>query len=81
FKSLVFLGTGAVLLATGERNLGRLGGLIRFLPWTAWAMLVGVAASAGLPPASGFVSERLLVQTFMFTPGLPASVRGMTVPL
>lgn len=81
FKSLLFLGTGAVLHATGERNLGRLGGLIRFMPWTAWAMLVGVAASAGLPPSSGFVSEWLLVQSFLFTPGLPDSVLGMTVPL
>ncbi|AOJ04706.1 formate hydrogenlyase [Burkholderia mayonis] len=81
FKSLLFLGTGAVLHATGERNLGRLGGLIRFMPWTAWAMLAAVAASAGLPPSSGFVSEWLLVQSFLFTPGLPDSVLGMTVPL
>lgn len=79
--TILFLGTGAVLHATGERNLGRLGGLIRFMPWTAWAMLVGVAASAGLPPSSGFVSEWLLVQSFLFTPGLPDSVLGMTVPL
>ena len=35
-KSLLFLGTGAVLHATGERNLGRLGGLIHRMPWVAW---------------------------------------------
>jgi formate hydrogenlyase subunit 3/multisubunit Na+/H+ antiporter MnhD subunit len=34
-KSLLFLATGAVLHATGERNLGRLGGLIHRMPWTA----------------------------------------------
>ena len=50
FKSLLFLGTGSVLHATGERNLGKLGGLIRFMPWVAWLVLVGVLASAGLPP-------------------------------
>ncbi|MFP3803172.1 proton-conducting transporter membrane subunit, partial [Paraburkholderia sp. SIMBA_027] len=71
FKSLLFLGTGSVLHATGERNLGHLGGLIRFMPWTAWAALVGVLSSAGLPPLSGFVSEWLLLQSFLFTPGLP----------
>ncbi|TKC81502.1 hydrogenase 4 subunit B [Trinickia terrae] len=81
FKSLLFLGTGAVLHATGERNLGKLGGLIRFMPWTAWAVLVGVAASAGLPPLSGFVAEWLLLQSFLFTPRLPDSVLGMTVPI
>lgn len=81
FKSLLFLGTGAVLHATGERNLGKLGGLIRFMPWTAWAVLVGVAASAGLPPLSGFVAEWLLLQSFLFAPDLPDSMLAMTVPI
>ena len=36
FKSLLFLGTGSVLHATGERNLGKLGGLIHRMPWVAW---------------------------------------------
>ncbi|SDR55137.1 hydrogenase 4 subunit B [Paraburkholderia tuberum] len=81
FKSLLFLGTGAVLHATGERNLGKLGGLIRVMPWTAWAVLTGVAASAGLPPMSGFVAEWLLLQSFLFTPGLQNSVLAMTVPI
>ena len=81
FKSLLFLGTGSVLHATGERNLGRLGGLIRFMPWTAWAALVGTFTSAGLPPLSGFVSEWLLLQSFLFTPGLPNPFLNMVVPL
>ncbi|MFL9889723.1 hydrogenase 4 subunit B [Paraburkholderia sp. RL17-381-BIF-C] len=81
FKSLLFLGTGSVLHATGERNLGRLGGLIRVMPWTAWAALVGAFASAGLPPLGGFVSEWLLLQSFLFTPGLPNPFLNMVVPL
>lgn len=81
FKSLLFTGTGAVLHATGERNLGRLGGLIHRMPWTAWAALVGALASAGLPPLSGFVSEWLLLQSFLFTPGLPNSFLNMAVPV
>jgi NADH:ubiquinone oxidoreductase subunit 5 (subunit L)/multisubunit Na+/H+ antiporter MnhA subunit len=81
FKSLLFLGTGAVLHATGERNLGRLGGLIRTMPWVAWVTLVGVLASAGLPPLGGFVSEWLLLQSFLFTPGLPHPVLNMLIPV
>ena len=81
FKSLLFLGTGAVLHATGERNLGRLGGLIRYMPWVAWLMLIGVFASSGLPPFSGFVSEWLLLQSFLFTPGLPDSFLNMFIPI
>ncbi|MFP6559180.1 hydrogenase 4 subunit B [Paraburkholderia sp. B3] len=81
FKSLLFVGTGAVLHATGERNLGRLGGLIHRMPWTAWTMLAGALASAGLPPLSGFVSEWLLLQSFLFTPGLPNTFLNMAIPL
>lgn len=81
FKSLLFLGTGTVLHATGERNLGRLGGLIRFMPWAAWLVLIGVFASSGLPPFSGFVSEWLLLQSFLFTPSLPDSFLNMFIPI
>lgn len=81
FKSLLFLGTGTVLHATGERNLGRLGGLIRFMPWAAWLVLVGVLASSGLPPFSGFISEWLLLQSFLFTPSLPDSFLNMFIPI
>ena len=81
FKSLLFLSTGSVLHATGERNLGKLGGLIRSMPHVAWLTLVGVLASAGLPPLSGFVSEWLLLQSFLFTPGLPDPVLNMLIPV
>jgi formate hydrogenlyase subunit 3/multisubunit Na+/H+ antiporter MnhD subunit len=81
FKSLLFLGTGSVLHATNERNLGRLGGLIRYMPWVAWLMLIGVFASSGLPPFSGFVSEWLLLQSFLFTPGLPDPFLNMFIPI
>ena len=81
FKSLLFLGTGSVLHATHERSLGKLGGLMRFMPWVAWTTLVGVIASAGLPPSNGFASEWLLLQSFLFTGGLPNPYLKMLVPL
>ncbi len=81
FKSLLFLSTGTVLHATGERSLGKLGGLMRAMPWVAWVTLVGVLASAGLPPTSGFVAEWLLLQSFLFTPGLPDSFLNMLIPV
>lgn len=81
FKSLLFLTTGSVLHATHERNLGKLGGLIRPMPWVAWLALLGVLSSAGLPPLNGFVSEWLLLQSFLFTPGLPQGYVNMLVPV
>jgi len=81
FKSLLFLCTGSVLHATKERSLGKLGGLIHRMPWVAWLALAGVIASAGLPPLSGFVSEWLLLQSFLFSPGLPHPWLNMVVPV
>jgi formate hydrogenlyase subunit 3/multisubunit Na+/H+ antiporter MnhD subunit len=81
FKSLLFLGTGAVLHATGERNLGRLGGLMRPMPWVGGLALIGALAAAGLPPLNGFVSEWLLLQSFLFTVGLPSSFVNMLIPV
>jgi hydrogenase-4 component B len=80
-KSLLFLGTGSVLHATGERHLGKLGGLIHKMPKLALLMLVGTLAAAGLPPLNGFVSEWLLLQAFLLSPGLPQPYLNMLVPI
>jgi formate hydrogenlyase subunit 3/multisubunit Na+/H+ antiporter MnhD subunit len=81
FKSLLFCSTGAVMHATGERSLGKLGGLIRYMPWVAWPTLVGALSCAGLPPFGGFVAEWLLLQSFLFTTGLPSASLDMLVPV
>jgi formate hydrogenlyase subunit 3/multisubunit Na+/H+ antiporter MnhD subunit len=80
-KSLLFLGTGAVLHATGERNLGHLGGLIHRMPWVAWLTLIGALAMAGLPPLNGFVSEWLLLQAFLFSHEVSRPFINMLLPL
>jgi formate hydrogenlyase subunit 3/multisubunit Na+/H+ antiporter MnhD subunit len=80
-KSLLFLGTGSVLHATGERNLGKLGGLIHRMPWVAWLTLIGVLAIAGLPPLNGFVSEWLLLQAFLSAHEVPKSFVNMLLPV
>ena len=60
FKSLLFLGAGSVLHSTGTREMSRLGGLWRAMPWTAGLFALGAAAISGLPPLNGFVSEWLV---------------------
>jgi formate hydrogenlyase subunit 3/multisubunit Na+/H+ antiporter MnhD subunit len=71
FKSLLFFGSGAVLTATGERNMEHLGGLIHRMPRTAAAFLIGCAAISALPPLNGFVSEWLTFQAILVGPALP----------
>ena len=80
-KSLLFVGTGSVLHATRERNLGKLGGLIHRMPWVAWLTLIGALAIAGLPPLNGFVSEWLLLQAFLSSYQVPKPFIGMLLPL
>jgi hydrogenase-4 component B len=60
FKALLFLGAGSVLHATGTREMSRLGGLWRAMPWTASLFALGAVAISGLPPLNGFVSEWLV---------------------
>lgn len=71
FKSLLFFGSGAVLDATGERDMERLGGLIHLMPVTASTFLIGCAAISALPPLNGFVSEWLTFQAILVSPSLP----------
>ncbi|MBX3703747.1 MAG: hydrogenase 4 subunit B [Steroidobacteraceae bacterium] len=80
FKSLLFFGAGAVLAATGERDMERLGGLIHRMPMTAFAFLAGCIAISALPPLNGFVSEWLTFQAILQSPELPQWALKIMVP-
>jgi formate hydrogenlyase subunit 3/multisubunit Na+/H+ antiporter MnhD subunit len=80
FKSLLFMGSGAVLNATGERDMEHLGGLIHRMPVTALAFLAGCIAISALPPFNGFVSEWLTFQAILVSPQLPQWVPRLLVP-
>ena len=60
FKSLLFLGAGSAIHASHTREIDRMGGLARKLPWTSALFLLGAVAICGLPPLNGFVSEYLI---------------------
>jgi len=60
FKSLLFMGAGMVLHATGMRAIDRLGGLIKRMRLTGTTFMIGSLAICGLPPFNGFVSEFLI---------------------
>jgi hydrogenase-4 component B len=80
FKSLLFFGAGAVLTATGERDMDKLGGLIHRMPFTSFAVLVGCVAISALPPFNGFVSEWLMFQAVLQSPELPQWALKILVP-
>ncbi len=59
-KSLMFLGAGSVMHGAGGRDMERLGGLLKRMPRTGLALMVGAVAMGALPPLNGFVSEWLI---------------------
>ena len=75
FKSLLFLGAGAVVQATGTRVIDQLGGLGRRMPLTATAFGVGSLAIVGLPPFNGFISEWLVFRGLLSSAGSHEGVR------
>jgi hydrogenase-4 component B len=81
FKGLLFMGAGAVLHATDERNMEEMGGLIHRMPWTSVLFLVGCVSIAALPPFNGFVSEWLTFQAFLLSPALHRPILSLLIPL
>jgi hydrogenase-4 component B len=79
FKALLFLAAGAFERAVGSLDLDRIGGLLRRMPWTGGAFLIGSMAIAGVPPLNGFASEWLTLQALIhvaFGPSLGLGLAG-----
>jgi hydrogenase-4 component B len=76
FKGLLFLGAGAVVYTTHTRDMNKLGGLARLMPWTSAMFLTGAMAISAIPPLNGFVSEWFLYQAlFIGSRGDPGTLR------
>ena len=75
YKSLLFLGAGAVVRAAGTRVIDQLGGLGRRMPLTALAFAVGSVAIVGLPPFNGFISEWAVYRGLLHPTGSREAVR------
>jgi hydrogenase-4 component B len=77
FKSLLFLGAGAISHAAHTLDIEELGGLQKRMPVTGAAFLIACCSIAGLPLFNGFVSEWLTFRSFLAgatLPGMPAPV-------
>jgi multicomponent Na+:H+ antiporter subunit D len=73
YKGLLFLCAGSLYYATGTRDLDKMGGLARNMPWTAGMFVIAAAAISGLPPFNGFVSKWMIYESsFVVHPILPA---------
>lgn len=81
FKSLLFLGAGAVIHSSKEHDIDRMGGLIHFMPWTGIFFLLGCISISALPPSNGFVSEWLIFQTSLQAAAIDSGVLRAIIPI
>ncbi|MBK1642107.1 hydrogenase 4 subunit B [Chromatium okenii] len=81
FKSLLFLGAGAILHSAHERDLEQMGGLLRRMPWTGLFFLIGALSISALPPFNGFVSEWLIFQAALQAWQLESGVLRSLIPI
>jgi formate hydrogenlyase subunit 3/multisubunit Na+/H+ antiporter MnhD subunit len=81
FKSLLFLGAGAIVQRGHERNLELMGGLVHRMPWTALFFLIGCISISALPPFNGFVSEWLTFQTALQAAALDSGILRAVIPI
>lgn len=81
FKTVLFLGAGTILRATGERDLDRLGGLIRSHPVTTWTFGIAAMGAAALPVTSGFVAEWTLLQALVHGDGRASTTLALALPV
>ena len=61
FKPLLFLNAGAVVYATGDRDLENMGGLSQKMPITTATSMMGSLSVSGLPPFGGFWSKLIII--------------------
>lgn len=61
YKSLLFMGAGAILHVTGRTKFVELGGLARWMPLTMVFFIVGALSISGVPLFSGFISKGMVI--------------------
>jgi len=81
FKSLLFLGAGAISDATHQLAQDELGGLQKRMQTTGVTILVGCCSIAGLPLLNGFVGEWLVFRSFIAGSGLSGAGAQVILPL
>lgn len=81
FKGLLFICAGAVISATHTRSIGKLGGLIKQMPKTAFMFLIGSLAICALPPFNGFISKWLTFQSVLLLFQIKLEILKLIAPI
>ena len=79
FKGLLFMGVGSVVYSTHTKDMEKLGGLVKLMPWTSFLFLIGAISISGLPPFNGFVSEWLVLQALLSSSQIPSTIMQISI--
>ncbi|MEA3466244.1 MAG: proton-conducting transporter membrane subunit [Thermodesulfobacteriota bacterium] len=63
YKTVLLMGAGSVLLSVGKEKCCELGQLAHKMPWTTACVVIGAAASMGVPLTSSFITKSLILQS------------------
>lgn len=66
FKALLFLNSGAVEYSTGTRELKKMGGLSKAMPFTGATSAIGSLSISGIPPLNGFWSKLFIIMGLIY---------------
>ena len=77
FKASLFMATGIIDHETGTRDIRRLSGLRRSMPFTATLAMVAAAAMAGVPLVNGFLSKEMFFAESLSAPAPIPPFHGM----
>ncbi len=77
FKALLFLAAGAVIHNIGTRDMLKMGGVGKQMPFVKWVFIIGALALAGIPIFNGFWSKELILEAGL--KGGPAWMYGVMV--
>lgn len=77
FKALLFLAAGAVIHSVGTRDMTKMGGVGKHMPFVKWVFIIGALALAGIPILNGFWSKEVVLEAGLA--GGPSWIYGIMV--
>ena len=80
FKSLLFMGAGAVISSSHTRNIEEMGGIGRRMRYTGALFLVGALSISAIPPLNGFVGEWMLFQSLFLSQTIGDPMVNILIP-
>ncbi len=77
FKALLFLAAGAVIHSVGTRDMAKMGGVGKHMPFVKWVFIIGALALSGIPILNGFWSKEAVLEAGLA--GGPSWIYGVMV--